>query len=89
MKKQVSSPYTQLTLNFEFEASTTAPVQQPGRVEYTFSQSAIDESLATERDFFTGRSASLYHGIQRELDFLRKQAQILNQFEVARASIYC
>ena len=33
MKKQVSSKYTQLTINFEFESTTPAPAEQPRKVE--------------------------------------------------------
>lgn len=34
MKKQVSSKYTQLSINYEFESTTPAPAEQPSKVEY-------------------------------------------------------
>ena len=48
MKKQVSSQYTQLTLDFEYEASSTAiaptiaPAEQPSKVEYHFTQADFE-----------------------------------------------
>lgn len=88
MKKQVSSQYTQLTLDFEFEASTTAPAAQPSKVEYHFTQADFEESQAIEHDIMYGRGAYLYKQVERELAFQREQAKILRQFEAMRASIY-
>ena len=94
MKKQVSSQYTQLTLDFEFEASTTAtaptiaPAEQPSKVEYHFTQADFEESQAIEHDIMYGRGAYLYKQVERELAFQREQAKILRQFEAMRASIY-
>ena len=36
MKKQVSSKYTQLTINFEFESTTPAPAEQPNNQEVEY-----------------------------------------------------
>lgn len=94
MKKQVSSQYTQLTLDFEFEASTTAiapttaPAEQPSKVEYHFTQADFEESQAIEHDIMYGRGAYFYKQVERELAFQREQAKILRQFEAMRASIY-
>lgn len=88
MKKQVSSNCTQLTLNFEYEATTTAPISEPSRVEYHFSQEDFEESQAIEHDIMYGRGAYLYKQVERELAFQREQAKILKQFEAMRASIY-
>ena len=90
MKKQVSSQYTQLTLDFEFEASSTAiaPAAQPSKVEYHFTQADFEESQAIEHDIMYGRGAYLYQQVERELAFQREQAKILRQFEAMRASIY-
>jgi len=84
MKKQVSSSCTQLTLNFEFEVTPTAPAKP----SYHFSQADFDEWQATEHDIMYGRGAYLYKQIERELEFERKKIQMLNQFEAMRASIY-
>ena len=88
MKKQVSSNCTQLTLNFEYEATTTAPISEPSRAEYHFSQEDFEESQAIEHDIMYGRGAYLYKQVERELAFQREQAKILRQFEAMRASIY-
>jgi len=94
MKKQVSSNCTQLTLDFEFEASTTAiaptiaPAAQPSKVEYHFTQADFEESQAIEHDIMYGRGAYLYKQVERELAFQHEQAKILRQFEAMRASIY-
>jgi len=88
MKKQVSSNCTQLTLNFEYEATTAAPISEPSRVEYHFSQEDFEESQAIEHDIMYGRGAYLYQQVERELAFQREQAKILRQFEAMRASIY-
>lgn len=88
MKKQVSSNCTQLTLNFEYEATTTAPISEPSRVEYHFSKEDFEESQAIEHDIMYGRGAYLYQQVERELAFQREQAKILRQFEAMRASIY-
>lgn len=88
MKKQVSSQYTQLTLDFEFESTTSAPVQQSHRVEYHLTPAEFEECQAIEHDIMYGRGAYLYKQVERELAFQRKQAQILKQFEAMRASIY-
>jgi len=92
MKKQVSSQYTQLTLNFEFESTTTAaapaPVEQPSKVEYHFTQADFEEAQAIEHDIMYGRGAYLYKQIERDLAFQRESAKILRQFEAMRASIY-
>lgn len=94
MKKQVSSQYTQLTLDFEYEASSTAitptiaPAAQPSKVEYHFTQADFEESQAIEHDIMYGRGAYLYKEVERELAFQREQAKILRQFEAMRASIY-
>ena len=94
MKKQVSSQYTQLTLDFEFEASSTAiattiaPAAQSSKVEYHFTQADFEESQAIEHDIMYGRGAYLYQHVERELAFQREQAKILRQFEAMRASMY-
>lgn len=85
MKKPVSSQYTQLTLDFEYEATTTAA---PAKPSYHFSQADFDEWQATEHDIMYGRGAYLYKQIERDLAFQREQAKILRQFEAMRASIY-
>ena len=95
MKKQVSSQYTQLTLDFEFEASTNAvPVIESTKSSalpadyFHFSKADFDEWQATENDIMFGRGAYLYKAIERDLAFQREQAKILRQFEAMRASIY-
>ena len=94
MKKQVSSKYTQLTLDFEFEASTTAiaptiaPAAQPRKVEYHFTEADFEEAQAIEHDIMYGRGAYLYKQVERELAFLREQAKIFRQFEAMQASMY-
>ena len=42
MKKQVSSQYTQLTINFEFESATSAPAKQPRKVENHFTEADFE-----------------------------------------------
>ena len=88
MKKQVSSKYTQLTINFEFESTTPAPAEQPRKVENHFTEADFEEAQAIELDIMYGRGASLYKKVERELAFQREQAKILRQFEAMRASIY-
>ncbi len=95
MKKQVSSQYTQLTLDFEFEASTTAvPFIESTKSTavtadyFRFTQADFEESQAIENDIMFGRGAYLYKAIERDLAFQREQAKILRQFEAMRASIY-
>lgn len=72
MKKQVSSSCTQLTLNFEFEVTPTAPAKP----SYHFSQADFDEWQATEHDIMYGRGAYIYKQIERELEFERKKILI-------------
>lgn len=84
MKKPVSQQYTQLTLNFEFEATTTVPAKP----SYHFSQAEFDEWQAIEHDIMCGRGAYLYKQIERDLAFQRESDKILRQFEAMRASIY-
>ena len=67
MKKQVSSNCTQLTLNFEYEATTTAPISEPSRVEYHFSKEDFEESQAIEHDIMYGRGAYLYQKMSDKL----------------------
>jgi len=97
MKKPVSQQYTQLTLDFEYEASTTAPavlaapkasVTAPAKPSYHFTQEDFEESQAIEYDIMYGRGAYLYKQIERDLAFQRESAKILKQFEAMRASIY-
>ena len=88
MKKQVSSKYTQLTINFEFESTTPAPAEQPRKVENHFTEADFEEAQAIEHDIMYGRGASLYKKVERELAILRQKANGLRQFEAIRASIY-
>lgn len=88
MKKQVSSKYTQLTINFEFESTTSAPAKQPRKVENHFTEADFEEAQAIEHDIMYGRGASLYRKVERELAILRDKANVLRQFEATRASIY-
>ena len=88
MKKQVSSKYTQLTINFEFESTTPAPAEQPSKVENHFTEADFEEAQAIELDIIYGRGASLYKKVERELAILREKANVLRHFEVTRASIY-
>lgn len=84
MKKPISQQYTQLTLNFEYEASTTAPAKP----SYHFSQAEFDEWQAIDHDIMYGRGAYLYKAVERDLAFQRESATILKQFEAMCASIY-
>ena len=88
MKKQVSSKYTQLTINFEFESTTPAPAEQPRKVENLFTEADFEEAQAIELDIIYGRGSSLYKKVERELAILREKANVLRHFEAARASIY-
>ena len=88
MKKQVSSKYTQLTINFEFESTTPAPAKQPRKVENHFTEADFEEAQAIELDIIYGRGASLYKKVERELAILREKANVLRHFEATRASIY-
>ena len=88
MKKQVSSKYTQLTINFEFESTTPAPAEQPRKVENPFTEADFEEAQAIELDIIYGRGASLYKKVERELAILREKANVLRHFEATRASIY-
>lgn len=98
MRKQVSFQYTQLTLDFEYEATTTAPsiatthaialAAQASKVECHFTQADYEESQAIEHDIMYGRGAYLYKEVERELAFQREQAKILRQFEAMQASMY-
>ena len=88
MKKQVSSKYTQLTINFEFESTTPAPAEQPRKVENHLTEADFEEAQAIELDIMYGRGASLYKKVERELAILRERANVLRHFEVTRASIY-
>ena len=88
MKKQVSSKYTQLTINFEFESTTPAPAEQPRKAEIRFTEADFDEAQAIELDIIYGRGASLYKKVERELAILREKANVLRHFEATRASIY-
>lgn len=86
MKRQVSNQYTQLTLDFEFEATLPTPV--PSKEVNYFTQEDFEEWMAIEQDIMYGRGASLYKQIERDLAVQRKQAQMIHQFEAIRASIY-
>ena len=88
MKKQVSSKYTQLTINFEFESTTPAPAEQPRKVENHFTEVDFEEAQAIELDIMYGRGAYLYKKVERELAILREKANVLRHFEATRASIY-
>ena len=88
MKKQVSSKYTQLTINFEFESTTPAPAEQPRKVVNHFTEVDFEEAQAIEHDIMYGRGASLYKKVERELAILREKANVLRHFEATRASIY-
>lgn len=94
MKKQVSSQYTQLTLNFEFESTTQSVLpsdwkERPlPRKATHFTEADFEESQAIEHDIMYGRGAYLYKQIERDLAFQRESAKILRQFEAMRASIY-
>ena len=88
MKKQVSSKYTQLTINFEFESTTPTPAEQPRKVENHFTEVDFEEAQAIELDIIYGRGASLYKKVERELAILREKANVLRHFEATRASIY-
>ena len=65
MKKQVSSKYTQLTINFEFESTTPAPAEQPRQVENHFTEADFEEAQAIEHDIMYGRGAYLYKQVER------------------------
>lgn len=86
--KQVSPSSTQLTLDFEYESSISAPLNQPSKPKYRFSQADFEEWQAIEHDIMYGRGAYLYQQIERDLARQREQARILNEFEQMRASIY-
>ena len=88
MKKQVSSKYTQLTINFEFESTTPTSAEQPRNVENHFTEADFEEAQAIELDIIYGRGASLYKKVERELAILREKANVLRHFEATRASIY-
>ena len=88
MKKQVSSKYTQLTINFEFESTTIASAEQPRKVVNHFTEVDFEEAQAIEYDIMYGRGASLYKKVERELAILREKANVLRHFEATRASIY-
>lgn len=84
MKKSVSHPYTQLTLNFEYEATTTAPVKPSN----PFSQEEFVEWQAIEQDIMNGRGDFLCKQNERYYAHERQKEKVLEQFEAVRASIY-
>lgn len=94
MKKQVSSPYTQLTLNFEFEATSTASTLASEERSalpadyFHFTKADFEEWQALENDLMFGRGAYLFNKVERELAFQHMQAQTIREFEAIRASIY-